>query len=130
MRVYIFFLVSLFFVSCADDSIDFREKIEGVWQLTNMGELQQFYPANEINFILKDAQLSFSSDGTLESKLMSNDKKTWILEKGTWSMPKEGGVIRLKNQGGLFNDKLIIEFFDERTFQIVSNELSFLFVKL
>ena len=130
MRVYIFFLVSLFFVSCADDSIDFREKIEGVWQLTNMGELQQFYPADEINFILKDAQLSFSSDGTLESKLMSNDKKTWISEKGTWSMPKEGGVIRLKNQGGLFNDKLIIEFFDERTFQIVSNELSFLFVQL
>ena len=43
---------------------------------------------------------------------------------------KREGVIRLENQGGLFNDQLIIEFFDERTFQIVSNELSFLFVKL
>ena len=130
MRLYIFFFIALFFVSCGDDSVDYREKIEGVWQLTNMGELQQFYPSKEIDFILKDAQLSFSSDGTLESKLLSKDKKTWITEEGTWSMPKEGGVIRLENQGGLFNDQLIIEFFDERTFQIVSNELSFLFVKL
>ena len=130
MRPFIFFLIATLFISCADESVDYREKIEGVWQLKNMGELQQFYPANEIDFILKDAQLSFASDGTLESKLMAKDNVTWITEKGTWSMPKEGGVIRLENQGGLFNDQLIIEFFDERTFQIVSNELPFVFVKL
>lgn len=118
-----------FFYSCGDGSIDYREKIIGTWELKNVGDLQNFYHGK--SFLLKNASLIFDDNGTLETKIRSSkNANTWISEKGTWSMPKEGEVLSLKSDNGPFDDDLEIFFTDERTFHIILNDLEYIFIKL
>ena len=53
-------LILMFFTlimlgACGDDSIDYREKILGTWELKNVGDLQIHYRNRP--FVLKNAQL-------------------------------------------------------------------------
>jgi hypothetical protein len=117
------------FGACQDDSIDYREKIIGKWELKNVGELQSHYRNQP--YVLKNACLIFDDNGVLQTKLKSStNTNTWITEQASWSMPKSGKVLTIKSETGPFNDGLEIFFTDERTFNITLNDLDYIFVKL
>ena len=123
------FLTLMMLGACGDDSIDYREKILGTWELKNVGDLQIHY--RERPFVLKNAQLTFDSNGNLQTKLNSSkNADTWITEQASWSMPREGQALSIKSEKGPFNDVLEIFFTDERTFNIILNDLEYIFVKI
>lgn len=128
--IYITFFLLLFsFNSCSDDSVDYREKIIGDWELKNIGELQSYYAKN--SFILKNAIISFSDDGKVRSQLTNKkNPKEKIINQGEWEMPKKGGLIRIISEDSPFNDFLKIDFSDERTFFLVLNGIEYQFVKI
>lgn len=108
---------------------DYSEKILGEWQLKNTGDLEMHY--KERPFLLKDATMKFNDDGSIETRMLSSrDKKTWITQTGTWTMPVNGELLSIKANNSPFDDNLEIAFTDERTFYLLSNELEYQFVKL
>ncbi|MFT5647379.1 MAG: hypothetical protein ACI976_002069, partial [Aureispira sp.] len=73
---------SLLFFSCGGDNelTNYKEKLVGEWELKNVGDLQMFY--TERPFLLKNATMLFSSNGTLQTKMQSSsNSKTWIVEE-------------------------------------------------
>ncbi|CAA6807929.1 MAG: Unknown protein [uncultured Aureispira sp.] len=136
--ITLFAVTSLLFPSCGGDSelTNYKEKLIGEWELKNVGDLQMFY----INrpFLLKNATMTFQSNGTLQTKMQSSsNSKTWIAEEATWSVTqssrkelnKIGETLTIDSDTGPFNDKIAIEFIDERTFYLTLNDLEYQFVK-
>lgn len=137
MKIFSFFIKFSFLILCAtlftacggEETVNYREKIIGEWELKNEGDLQVFFKNKP--FILKKASMLFNEDGTIETKaLSSRDKKTWLVQTGTWDMPESGGTLTIKSDDTPFHDGMLIEFTDERTFYITLNELEYQFVKL
>jgi len=127
-----FLLILSFLVSACgsdDQSINYRISIVGEWQLKNAGDLQRYFRGQK-DFVLKDATMIFKDNGSLTTRLQSSDKKSWIVNEGKWKMPEEAGYITIEATDGPFDDHLPIEFADERTFYITSNDLIFHFVKM
>jgi len=131
-------LTSLLFSSCGGDSelTNYKEKLIGEWELKNVGDLQMFY----INrpFLLKNATMTFNSNGTLQTKMQSSSNaKTWIAEEATWSVTQSsnqtlntvGETLTIDSDTGPFDDKIAILFTDERTFYLTLNDLEYQFVK-
>lgn len=126
------------FSSCGDSNLtNYKEKLIGEWELKNVGDLQTHYKKRP--FLLKNATLKFNSNGTLESRMLSNrDKKTWITETATWTVTQSSNnslaqiseTLSIKADKSPFKDDIYIEFTDERTFYISLNELLYQFVKL
>lgn len=132
-KILIFAFTAFLFTSCGEKTIDYSDWIVGDWVLKNAGELQRYLPPEtkvKRTFLLKNATISFKSNGTVNTKLMKLDKKNWIEQTGTWEMPERGGAVSIKSDKGPFDDKLEIEFPDERTFYLKSNQLVYHFVKL
>ena len=128
---------SLLFFSCGDNELtNYKDKLIGEWELKNVGDLQIFY--QEQPFSLKNATMLFNSNGTLETRMQSNsNSKTWIVEEATWSVTqskintlnKVGEILSIDSDMGPFDDKIAIEFTDERTFYLILNDLEYQFVK-
>lgn len=124
--------------SCGSDELtNYHDRLIGEWKLSNSGELQPFY--NDKPFILKSATITFNDDGTVETRIInSKDIKTWIVNKGTWSVTQsstdnklvKNETLTIKSDTGPFDDEMYISFVDERTFFIAINELEYEFVKL
>ncbi len=130
-KLLIFTFLALSFSACSgDDVIDYRETIVGTWELKNTGELQRYLDDDDRPFILNNATMIFDDDGNLTTRLKRLNRKSWIEEKATWEMPAEGEIITIKSEKGPFDDKLEIDFPDERTFYIKSNRLLYHFIKL
>ena len=118
-----------FLASCSDDSIDYREKIIGRWELKNVGELQPFY--TDYSFILKNAEMEFNSNGLVTTDLLSaSNEKKLITQTAEWIMPRSGGNIKFISDNGPFQDVLKIDFLDERTFMLGLNGIQYVFVKI
>lgn len=129
LALILLLFIAALFGACQDDSIDYREKIIGKWELKNVGDLQRHY--RNQSYVLKNACLIFEENGILQTKLISStNANTWITEQASWSMPKTGEVLTIKSEMGPFNDGLEIFFTDERTFHIILNDLEYIFVKL
>ena len=129
-KISLVVFIAGFISSCGNSlAINYRESIVGEWQLKNAGELQRYF-RDEKEFVLKNATMVFNNNGTMETRLLKSDKKSWIRQSGEWDMPKEGGLIWIKADKGPLDEKLLIEFADERTFYITSNDLIFQFVKM
>jgi len=135
----LFALASLFFFSCSNDAdlTNYKEKLIGEWELKNVGDLQIFYQNRP--FLLKDANMVFNSDGTLQTKIQSSsNSNTWIVEEATWSVTqssiktlnKIGETLTIDSEMGPFDDNIAIEFTDERTFYLILNDLEYQFVKI
>lgn len=125
--------------SCGGDETEYTnyaERLVGSWELKNIGDLQVAYRNKP--FMLKNATMIFEDDGSLETRMLSaRDGKTWITESATWEVTQRpittrftGETLTIKSDNGPFNDKIFIEFTDERTFYLVLNELQYQFVKL
>jgi hypothetical protein len=115
--------------SCGDDSINYREKLIGEWELKNVGELQSFFRNKA--FSIKGATMKFEDSGLVETRMNSSSNiNTWIVQNGTWTMPTTGQVLTIKAEDGPFDDALEIEFLDERTFDLFLNGLRYQFVKM
>lgn len=126
---WIAFCILNLFASCSDDSIDYREKIIGKWELKNVGELQPFY--TDYSFILKNAEMEFNSNGSVTTFLFSaSNEKKLISQTAEWIMPKSGGNIKFISDNGPFQDVLKIDFLDERTFMLGLNGIQYVFVKV
>lgn len=128
--LFILFSTFLLISSCGGDyTINYREKIIGKWELKNEGDLQVYYTNKP--FILKEASMEFWDNGKIETTMLSSrDKKTLLVQTGTWTMPNEGGTLTIKSDESPFHDGLLIEFTDERTFYITLNDLVYQFVKV
>ena len=135
--LFLFCLLGL--SSCGDgiEMTNYEELLVGTWQLNNAGDLQPFY--NDSPFILREAQMVFEDDGTLETRLLSKrDNKTWITETGTWSVTQSpitdqlilNETITITADNGPFDDPFYISFEDERTFYLQLNELEYQFIKV
>ncbi len=121
--------VALFSSCGGEDTINYREKIIGEWELKNVGDLEAKFRNKP--FLLKGASMVFDDDGTIKTSMMSSkDTKIWLTDTGTWSMPTTGEFLTIKADNSPFDDALIIEFTDERTFWITLNELQYQFVKI
>lgn len=130
LQLFLFTLCCTLFAACGgEDTVNYREKIIGEWELKNEGELQAHFKNKA--FVLKKATMKFDENGVLETKMLSSrDKKTWLVQTGTWDMPEAGGTLTIKADDTPFFDGVVIEFTDERTFYITLNELVYQFVKL
>lgn len=138
--IWFFLMLSLglFFSACGDNGMtNYHDLLLGTWQLNNAGDLQPYY--NDSPFILKNAQMVFSDDGTLETRLLSSrDNKTWITETGTWSVTQSPNreelvlneSLTIKADNSPFDDILYVQFEDARTLYIELNELGYRFVKI
>jgi|VirMetMinimDraft_7_1064189.scaffolds.fasta_scaffold114416_1 hypothetical protein len=131
---------SLLFFSCGNDLelTNYQEKLIGEWELKNVGELQMLY--QDRPFLLKNATMLFNSNGTLQTKMQSSsNSKTMIVEEATWSVTqssirktvnKVGETLTIDSDTGPFNDRISIEFTNERTFFLILNDLTYQFVKI
>lgn len=135
----VLFFITLLFFSCGNDLelTNYKEKLVGEWELKNVGDLQMFY--QDRPFLLKNATMLFNSNGTLQTKMLSSsNSKTWIVEEATWSVTqssrktlnKVGEILTIDSDTGPFDDNISIEFTDERTFNLILNDLKYQFVKL
>ncbi len=118
--------IALLFFSCGKKSIDYKEKLQGIWQLSNVPEVLKVsgdeisYKADE----LRTATIAFESG----NKLITNVNK--ITQKGTWSVSDDGSVIMLKAEGLRFDEKMALIFENERTISIKNNGKKFVFKKV
>jgi hypothetical protein len=129
MKIYnlltiVLVLISLF--SCGKKSIDYKEKLEGIWQLSNVPDVLKV-AGNEMQYnadALRTATIAFESGG----KLITNVNK--LNQKGTWSVSDDGSVIMLKAEGLKFDEKYALNFENERTITIKNNGKKFVFKKI
>lgn len=129
MKIYImfscFFIAALLF-SCGKKSIDYKEKLQGIWQLSNVPEVLKVsgddisYNADE----LRTATIALEPG----NKLITNVNK--ITQKGSWSVSDDGSVLMLKAEGLKFDEKLALNFENERTITIKNNGKKFVFKKV
>jgi hypothetical protein len=112
--------------SCGKKSIDYKEKLEGIWQLSNVPDVLKV-AGNEMQYnadALRTATIAFESGG----KLITNVNK--LNQKGTWSVSDDGSVIMLKAEGLKFDEKYALNFENERTITIKNNGKKFVFKKI
>ena len=119
-------LVLVFLFSCGKKSIDYKEKLEGIWQLSNVPEVLKV-SGDDIPYnadALRTATIAFESNGNL----ITNVNK--LTQKGTWSVAEDGSVIMLKADGLKFDEKYALNFENERTIMIKNNGKKFMFKKI
>jgi hypothetical protein len=124
--IFLFFLAAFFLSSCGKKSIDYKEKLEGIWQLSNVPDVLKV-AGNEMQYnadALRTATIAFESGG----KLITNVNK--LTQKGTWSVSDDGSVIMLKAEGLKFDEKYALNFENERTITIKNNGKKFVFKKI
>jgi hypothetical protein len=129
MKINILFptlCIAVLFFSCGKKSIDYNEKLQGIWQLSNVPEVLKVsgddisYNADE----LRTATIAFESG----NKLITNVNK--ITQKGSWLVSDDGSVIMLKAEGLRFDEKMALNFENERTISIKNNGKKFVFKKV
>ncbi|WMX13914.1 MULTISPECIES: hypothetical protein [unclassified Aureispira] len=139
LLVFLSLATCSFFSSCGNDLdlTNYKEKLIGEWELKNVGDLQMFYQNRP--FLLKNASMTFNSNGTLQTKMQSSSNSTtWIVEEATWSVTQSsrkvlnnvGETLTIKSNTGPFDDNIAIEFTDERTFYLTLNDLEYQFIKI
>jgi len=126
-KTFILLLITVIAISsCGKKSIDYKEKLEGIWQLSNVPEVLKV-SGDDIAYnadALRTATIAFESGG----KLITNVNK--ITQKGSWSVSDDGSVLMLKAEGLRFDEKLALNFENERTISIKNNGKKFVFKKV
>jgi hypothetical protein len=113
-------------LSCGKKGIDYKEKLEGIWQLSNVPEVLKV-SGDDITYnadALRTATIAFESNG----ELITNVNK--LSQKGSWSVAEDGSVIMLKAEGLKFDEKFALNFENERTIMIKNNGKKFMFKKI
>ena len=129
MKVKSIFLILctvVFLSSCGKKSIDYKEKLEGIWQLSNVPEVLKV-SGDDFSYnadALRTATIAFESGG----KLITNVNK--ITQKGSWSVSDDGSVLMLKAEGLRFDEQFALNFENERTISIKNNGKKFVFKKV
>lgn len=124
--IFLFLWAVVFLSSCGKKSINYKEKLEGIWQLSNVPEVLKT-SGDDISFnadVLRTATIAFESGG----KLITNVNK--ITQKGSWSVSDDGSVLMLKAEGLRFDEQLALNFENERTITIKNNGKKFVFKKV
>ena len=124
--IFLFLWTVVFLSSCGKKSINYKEKLEGIWQLSNVPEVLKT-SGDDISFnadALRTATIAFESGG----KLITNVNK--ITKKGSWSVSDDGSVLMLKAEGLRFDEQLALNFENERTITIKNNGKKFVFKKV
>ncbi len=124
--IFLFLWTVVFLSSCGKKSINYKEKLEGIWQLSNVPEVLKT-SGDDISFnadVLRTATIAFESGG----KLITNVNK--ITQKGSWSVSDDGSVLMLKAEGLRFDEQLALNFENERTITIKNNGKKFVFKKV
>ena len=124
--IFLFLWAVVFLSSCGKKSINYKEKLEGIWQLSNVPEVLKTSGDN-ISYnadALRTATIAFESGG----KLITNVNK--ITQKGSWSVSDDGSVLMLKAEGLRFDEQLALNFENERTITIKNNGKKFVFKKV
>lgn len=124
--IFLFLWAVVFLSSCGKKSINYKEKLEGIWQLSNVPEVLKT-SGDDISYnadALRTATIAFESGG----KLITNVNK--ITQKGSWSVSDDGSVLMLKAEGLRFDEQLALNFENERTITIKNNGKKFVFKKV
>jgi hypothetical protein len=124
--IFLFLWTVVFLSSCGKKSIDYKEKLEGIWQLSNVPEVLKV-SGDDFSYnadALRTATIAFESGG----KLITNVNK--ITQKGSWSVSDDGSVLMLKAEGLRFDEQLALNFENERTISIKNNGKKFVFKKV
>jgi hypothetical protein len=124
--IFLFLWAVVFLSSCGKKSINYKEKLEGIWQLSNVPEVLKT-SGDDISYnadALRTATIAFESGG----KLITNVNK--ITQKGSWSVSDDGSVLMLKAEGLRFDEQLSLNFENERTITIKNNGKKFVFKKV
>ena len=124
--IFLFLWAVVFLSSCGKKSINYKEKLEGIWQLSNVPEVLKT-SGDDISYnadALRTATIAFESGG----KLITNVNK--ITQKGSWSVSDDGSVLMLKAEGLRFDEQLSLNFENDRTITIKNNGKKFVFKKV
>jgi hypothetical protein len=113
-------LLFLICISCSSKYINYKEKLEGIWQISNFSDIMKHgdeskYDSEEI----RNATLAFESNG----KLIANIGKK--RQDGKWTVSKDGRVLQLKADSLKFDENLKLIFENERTISIYNNGKKF-----
>jgi hypothetical protein len=119
-KLLTFFSLYFLFSACSSTQINYKEKLEGIWQISNFSEIMKHgddskYDSEEI----RNATLAFESNG----KLIANIGKK--RQDGKWTVSKDGRVLQLKADSLKFDEKLKLIFENERTITIYNNGKKF-----
>ena len=113
------------FVACSGNSINYAEKLEGKWELSNVSAiLKAGYGGNYDFEALNAAYLKFNADGRYESKIDQ------LENKGYWEVAQDGRSIQLKADSVPFDEKLKLRFENERSIFIYNNGKEYQLKKL
>ena len=119
-------IIAFFIASCGKKTINYKEKLEGIWQITNVADILKIagddMPHNAE--AIRNATLAFESNGTL----IANIGK--LQQKGKWSVAKNGTTIMMKADGLKFDETLPLQFENERTIVIHNNGKKFILKKI
>ncbi len=111
--------------SCNRKSINYKEKLRGIWQISNASEILKVkdYPGLKSEDISKGT-ISFSKNG----KILTNIGK--LQHKGTWSVDDDGTALKIKAEGLRFDENIPIAFENERTIVIRNAGVKFILSKI
>jgi hypothetical protein len=111
--------------SCNRKSIDYKEKLCGIWQISNAADILKVkdYPGLNSEDISKGT-ISFTKNG----KLLTNIGK--LQHKGKWSVSEDGTALKIKADSIRFDENIPIAFENERTIVINNAGIKFVMSKI
>lgn len=127
IRIILFSLFSfLLLAACGRGKfIDYKEKLEGTWQLNNAPDILKAGDApNYTAEQLRKSTLVFKAGGKLETNV-GNDAGT-----GTWDVSIDGTRLTLLADNVRFGESLYLSFENERTIIITNTGKKFVFKKI
>jgi hypothetical protein len=126
IRILLSSCLTLFLLAACGGNkfIDYSEKLEGTWQLSNGSEVLKAadapnYSAEE----LRKSTLIFNAGGKLET-LVGKDAGT-----GTWKVSDDGSRLTLVADNMRFSENLALSFTNEKTIIITNTGKQFVFKK-
>jgi len=102
--------------SCGSNKIDYHEKLEGTWIVSNASEILKYnehmpYSMEEI----KKSKVVFQSDGKMVCSMAQRN------QTGTWNVSEDGNVIYMKGDSLPFDESLPLDFENEQSIIIMNN---------
>ncbi len=119
------FLIAILSACGKGKSINYKEKLEGVWQLNNAADILKSgdappYSAEQ----LRNSTITFLAGGKLQTSV-GNDNG-----EGTWDVAHNGSSITLVANNVRFGEELPLNFENERTIVITNTGKKFVFKKI
>lgn len=107
----ILFLMLLLTAACGRKTVNYKQKMTGIWQVSNVGDILKA-SGDDMNHnadAIRNATINFQSNGKMIAKIGK------LEQKGTWTVAEDGTALQMKADGIRFDERLPLNFDNELT---------------